>query len=179
MKKVCFLKNKKGMTLVEIVIVMAIVAILIIPIGEMFITGTRIVARTKDRAYAKDTVLMVQDYVVNRLKFARNIDITSIPTTPSTTIQNIYIDARGLIHCTASGEKIVYDRNFMGDNIISLEFNKSPSNNKVIDVTVSAKRNDGGVIEEIYKVKTGVRCINMTTASVPSTSGSVIEFIIP
>lgn len=179
MKKLFLQGSRKGITLIEVIVVMAIIGILLISIGQIFITNTQLTIKTNDRIQAKDEVLIIQDFIFDRVKYSSHINITSIAAPTIGDVQSIFVDSRGLIHRTNSGDRVIFSQQALGRHTINLHFSSTTASNKSTIISVTAGQMNGGTIKPIYKGNTSVKCINMTTASVPSTSGSVIEFVIP
>lgn len=72
-KKDIFLKTKNGFTLIEIVVVILISSIIMLASFEVFNVSNNIILKSTDKIEAKNIALLVEESIVNELKFANNI----------------------------------------------------------------------------------------------------------
>ena len=171
-------KQTKGITLVEVVVVMAIIGILLGPILETVNTNMQLNREANERANAKDIALLVQNYIYSQVKWANKVEYS---TSPLSGYENIYIDSgQGLIHKVGANERVVYSKGALHNFNVTLEFKKvSIMEDTLTDVKVIVSKINNGINEHLYTNNTSMDAINMTSGSIPNTSGNVIAFKVP
>ena len=70
--------NKKGMTLVEIIVAMAIVGIIVIVIGNVFMFGTKSFRKTETQAVNQMDVRVAVSSISKELRYASKIELLDI-----------------------------------------------------------------------------------------------------
>ncbi|MCD8328215.1 MAG: prepilin-type N-terminal cleavage/methylation domain-containing protein [Ruminococcus sp.] len=75
-------RNKKGFTLVEVTVALAVFAILVTLASGIIISGSNIFARNTNRVSASETADSVYDILNERLSFATSIDLTKDEFSP-------------------------------------------------------------------------------------------------
>lgn len=176
-------KKDDGITLLEVIVVIAIMSILLGPIMSLLISNIQFKSRVDEDVAAMNTTVDIKDYIYDPIRLAREVELANnISTSPS--FQSIYIDSitGALMHRKADGTEIeVYNKKLMGNNNISLIAEKSTSSDKVMYLnikTYNSVRN-----REIYSLKVPIGISNMLNPTdkiilnpSSSTTFSVINF---
>lgn len=172
--------TSKGMTLLEIIVVMAIICILIIPIGNLIINNQNLSNRIRDLSMAKDIALTVQQYVVEEVKMANAIKyVDAIPAIPTeTNVYSLFIHNNELIKQDYLGQDIILSQDYFYPYKIYISYTKGLSD-KITNLAISVNKMRRGIEKEIYVTRTSVKSINMFNGSINGTTGNIVEYIIP
>lgn len=176
--------NQRGITLVEVIVVTAIVAILIIPMWQLFDVNNTLTVKQRERSEAKNISVMIQDYISNELKMASTVSYSSGPIVIPTESQCIYLSpTQGLVHkVTSTSEKIVFNKDILQPYQVDIVFEQpGPGVRKNTDIIVTVKKDDGGTIKTLYQNKSSVQSINILKDDnkIPVSSGSYVVFTKP
>lgn len=171
-------KQMKGITLVEVVVVMAIIGILLGPILETVNTNLRLNREANERSNAKDVALLVQEYIYSQVKWANRVEYS---TSPLSGYENIYIDStQGLMHKVGANERVIYSKGALHNFNVTLEFKRvSMLEDRLTALKVTVSKINNGISENLYTNSTSINAINMTSGSIPNTVGKVIAFKVP
>lgn len=156
------LKNKKGITLIEVIIVIAIIGLLMMPMYDMMVTNNSIVRRTNEVILAKDTVLLVQQILLNQIQLATEMEIRgNEPTLTQAQQRSIYIDTNGDLILKSGPEpnikRILCSKSLMGDYNVGITY--STSNGTILKVIIQAKKGS----EVLYKNDFSTELMNLET----------------
>ena len=95
-------KNRKGMTLVEVIVATVIAMIVIGLTGGMLISSTNFFGRTADRAEDERIASTILKFTLSELRFATDISADSISSNPPKPVVG-----RGLLYCMdSSGHRV-------------------------------------------------------------------------
>lgn len=176
--------NQKGMTLIEVLIVMVIVGVLIIPMWQLFDVNNTLTVKQRERSEAKNISVMIQDYISNELKMASIVSYSSGPIVIPTDSQCIYLSpTQGLVHkVTSASEKIVFNKDILAPYQVDIAFEQpGPGVKRSTEIVVTVKKDDGGTIKTLYQNKSSVQSINILKDAnkIPVSSGSYVVFTKP
>lgn len=167
--------KQKGITLLEVIVVIAIIGILLGPIFDTMMTNMRLSREANERTNAKDVALLVQEYIYNQVKWADKVEYSDAPTSMG---QSIYIDAtKGLVHKKDENENIIYSKKAMDNVDVSIAFKKlSTTQDTLTRMQITVGKIENGISKVLYTTNTSIKSINIFSGSVPDTTGKVINF---
>lgn len=176
------------MTLVEVIVVLAIVGILFVPILNMIFDEVQLTNRTKEQVNAKDVVIMVNDYTYKKVAFSDTITLADIPAGSvgeESKTQSLYFNGSGdFVHRTPNSttkkleDRVIYSRSVLGNCDMTFEVEKISDN--MIEVIITALRAGKGDI--LYTNISQIAPNNMTRLNkkvADTPTGNVITFTIP
>jgi prepilin-type N-terminal cleavage/methylation domain-containing protein len=127
-----FLKQNKGLTLVELIVAMAISTIILTCLIVMFSAGVSAYNTSMDNFNKNTTAQVVIQRIQGLLKFANTVTInTANPTNPTT---GNYVYTNNGVYTQQGGASAFTLPN--GSNC-TLTFTKNANSDKIIDLTVS------------------------------------------
>lgn len=191
-------KKEQGITLVEVIVVMALVALLMIPIYTLMDTNNKISERTSDLIIAKTIAVAVQDFLEEELRYAHSVSIDSaikdeininLSDSPITTISkkaySIEVESNELKWYTTASprtERTILDESYMQGLDVAINFFAIPKTDVEdyqdrISLVISVSKVNG--IEYtlgpttilIENANSGIR--------IEGTSGSVVNYTLP
>jgi|GEM_PF-1296303 len=162
-----YLKNKKGVTLIELIIAIGILSLILMIAFSSNLFGLRVFSRSEVRSNNQFEVRMVTDFIAKQLRFADTIEI--ITSTPSPTAND------GHHYFYMENGSIYYYEDGIGKNVpgsqgvndFTLSFAKN-SDDKLLEFTVG--KNEPG-----YDIQTEVQILNLKQ-QVSGTNGIGVIF---
>lgn len=160
--------NEKGMTLIEVIISMAIMAIVIIPLTSIFMSTYKINATSQNNMEAKSAAMLIIDSIEQKIRLAKKVemdiskdlyltnhssrekDVTLIyfePDSSSSNNTNLIAEVRNTSGELVGDKKILVDNNLFYDKTHQIEFSRDGSSCVKVKVNV-----DGYVQEKSIKV---------------------------
>lgn len=196
-------RREQGITLVEVIVVMALVGFLMIPIYTLMDTNNKISERTSDLIAAQNIATSIYDFIEEELRYANTIEIGSTvvdklkinisepdSVTNSKKAYSMVVDANEFKYYTTVSpriERVVFDADYMQGLNVSIDFSQmiNPSSGLAytdrISLVIDVKRIDG--IE--YRLgPTTIMVENIKVSQRPGdriggTSGSVVNYTLP
>src|SRR6056297_3626943 len=96
------LKNRKGVSLLELIIVIAILSLVITMIYSIYNYGGRTFDKGNSQYSVQSDIRLSMDYIVDETRYATKLNLTDIPTesilTSSQGIDFIYVENNKLVH---------------------------------------------------------------------------------
>lgn len=185
------IKNRKGMTLIEVLVVIVIVGIMIGPVIRTINSSSKILAKTEQSANAKMIANNIFQYIENKVKYANVILIGDIrvPELESTLgdattkkdAQTLVVEGEELKYyqSVVGTAKVIFDKKYMAGMALETKYKKVDVN--TISVEIIMKK--GG--EKIHALGPNkIKLENINTAiraddRIDGTEGSVINYIMP
>lgn len=169
-------RNYKGITLVEMIVVIAIIGIMLVPLYGVLETNKSIVDRTEDSANAKVIANTVYAFIEQKLKYAQTI---STSDTIETTQYAIKIDQNQILYYSPEThvEQLVFDQTYFEEFGIEVSFNKVPTIDNQMEISVVITLPSG----DTYTLGPNkLELINGDSAHINITTGDkVINYTLP
>ncbi|MGL5676983.1 MAG: prepilin-type N-terminal cleavage/methylation domain-containing protein [Cellulosilyticaceae bacterium] len=159
--------NHKGITLLEVVIVIAIIGILTVPMYNIMFTNDKLVNRTSKMITAKDAVVFVQQALLEQIEVANSMQIGRSPG--ATTLSELTTSSQRALYFT-DGELVIQKGNaipnttqslcsksLLGNYEIIIEY--TTKSNVSVEISISAKEGS----ELLYNEKIVTSLMNLKT----------------
>ncbi|WP_128425960.1 Ig-like domain-containing protein [Gudongella oleilytica] len=163
-----YFHNRKGVTLVELIITIAIFSLVISIIFSMNIFGIRSFALSRDSADSQFEVRMPTDFIAKKIRYANSIKILStIPTTPTPNSHQIYLENGEIIYKDAGSDSLIIGTSNVDDYTLLFE----KTSNNMISYTIGKS----GTTK--FNLKTEVVGLNLDKIGITGdTNGIYVEF---
>lgn len=175
------IKNKKGLTLIEVIIVMALISIISIPLLQMLSTGQSVFKQNKEALDRKTIALAIEEYIKEEIQFARSLEVTDEEDFSETYLREMkedlnkkgekYEDYRQFcLYVNEENELILQEQGGLARTI----FNKHYLNKKTLalEVTGNGQVVVLKVIVDGYSVNTTIKINNLGNLGVGQKEGS-------
>lgn len=185
------IKKLSGMTLIEVVVVLAILGILLVPMLDISYKEVQLMMDTKEKTEAKDVVNIMDHYIYKRVAFAQKITLSSTPVGSigeKIKTQSIFLNSDGdLVHRVVNAitgqleDHTIISKKGMTKYDVSFKVTKENSDEIKIIIKVTDP-SDGKVISENirYIVPNNMKRLGEEVVAVPETAEfDVINFEIP
>lgn len=167
------MNNKNGFTLVELIIVIAIMGVILAAVTTMFFFSNDTFGKTSDQQTVQSDVRLISTFIEDELQYAHELEVLSaIPVTPEATKRYIYLENDRIMFKeeNASVEEIKSAFDFID---YTLTFNKYNS-------TVLNYQLTGEFDESSFTVDSDIEVLNMKMTSSDSeiigTSGIGVKY---
>lgn len=166
------IRNKKGFTLIELMVAMAILAIIVPIIVSVSVSGFDILNLSSDRAYVQQDARLKSDFIVNELRKVKSID-----TAPSFTGSYYALtlktngSQRNLVKQWITDGSVTKEQVIGNSDTVSLLFLPTTSVG-IISGSLETARND-----ETYSLQYSVLLENIrTVVSLPAEGTSTLYY---
>lgn len=150
---------KKGFTLMELIIVIALFSV-VVTVGMSFLIGSKEnFNRSEEASEIHYQVRIASDYIRDEIRNATEIDIVPIPITPDNTYNYLYVQNGILYHMSlnVASEKSL---NILIDNAQMFSLSQSENGHNAVNYTITATV-DSGVGIRNYETPTAVNLNNI------------------
>lgn len=167
--------NNKGITLVELIIVLSLIGIIFVLAFQLNIFAILGIRTGQERAQVQHNVRLASDYITKELRNAYTINILpSLPDPLDTGRRYLYVEGNTIKHYQ-SGNITDIMRDPPVDMVPTLTFVRDANNSRVIKCTVS-----GLYEEKVFDLETTVSPSNLLVSeTINGTSGYVLEYSSP
>lgn len=153
--------NNKGVTLIELLIVLAIMGIVFQVIYSIFFIGNKSFNTSKNKGFAQQDVRIASTYIINEIRTAKEISTDPIDILEGKyyafTLKNGKL-CKETFNNDDSSEQILS----LSSNLSKLEFNYIEGNRQgIINIIVAAEEGQKGKDEQIYEVNFDVLLENI------------------
>ncbi|KUK71916.1 MAG: hypothetical protein XD91_1648 [Clostridiales bacterium 38_11] len=165
-----YIHNKKGVTLIELMITLAIFGIVLTTIFSINIFGLRTFSLSKTSSDNQFEVRMPTDFIAKKIRYADTIKIsTNIPATPTPGSHQIYLESGNLVYKDAGTTSQIIGATGVGDYTFSIS--KVAGTTNVIKFTVGKS----GTTK--FDLTTDVIGLNLDKVGITGdTTGIYVEF---
>jgi uncharacterized repeat protein (TIGR02543 family) len=161
-----YIRNKLGLTLVEIIISIAIMGIVLMTIFSFYNFGSNTFIRGKDEYAAQSTARLANDYIFDQLRLATTASLSnSNPGTLDDEYSYFYVTGGQLYHYKWTGT--MHELRTISDSIQSISF--AGSNDNLV-VGITAKYN-----KQLYNLESNLALPNLKINPNQSISGTGIS----
>lgn len=151
--------NRKGVTLVELVLAMAILSIVMGTIYSINLFGLRTFAQSNLRAENQYETRMPADFIAKRIRYANSIEILSdVPEDTPSNAHEIFIDSGELKYREGGSEAVLIGTQGVTD--YSLEMSRKSGTSNVIQYTIGKAGTDK------YDLVTDVVILNLESKGI-------------
>lgn len=172
-------QKKRGITLIELIVVLAISGIVISSLGSIYVANMKTFKKSSERSQNQYDVKMAADFITDQLRYAKNVEVTSevkdMDPDDEKKYNNIYLSE------SSNSSQIVYSKKgitasvpgISNVNDYTLEFSK------VSDDVIRFKVGKKGT--HAYDIETQVKVLNIAETSphkVQGTSGINVTYIL-
>ena len=169
------LKNNKGFTLIEIILVFAILSLVLGMIGSFFVYGLNVFTAGDSQYNAQSQLRIASEYLVENIRFSNSLNLVDKPANPEnpTTLDGeydyIYVENGVLYHFISDGS--THSLKKITDNITNYEFT---SNINFLKINLFSEDRD-----QEYNIETEVDLPNLTIKKevIENNSGAAIKFL--
>jgi prepilin-type N-terminal cleavage/methylation domain-containing protein len=175
-----FLHDKRGFTLIELIVVMAIVGLIITMAFSFYVFGSNTLTIGENQSNVQHNVRMAAKYITNELRIARTVEIlNAMPAEIDIEPQKnyIFIDGNTITHIKReeSIEKDIFHE-ASTEFSIDMTFNINVDNGKILNFKIDAEYDD-----QDFEVLSEVLIVNMASTDniTGTTGGKVIVFSNP
>ena len=162
------MNKKRGFTLIELIVTIAIVSILIAALVPIFPMVTRIGETSNDMTQAQNLAKLQIQCIENELRYAKEVNIeTSLPASLTQGYRYIFLNS-GLINKQIYGysaENIITGLAFDG---YTYNISFAPVNSKVLEINVSVIKD----AEQIYNISSKLHLNNIINTSITGAAQS-------
>jgi prepilin-type N-terminal cleavage/methylation domain-containing protein len=164
-------KSRRGVTLIELVVALAVMGIIMAGIASIFTFGLKLQSQASDMYASKAITSTVLARVQNELRFASNVTVnTSVPATFVSGTKYLY--AKSGVFTVQNGTVAQYTLPATGSNLggyyCTVAF--TPTSAQSIGVTVTVTKGSAGAT--LYATQTSV-LLNNNTSGIYTGSGAV------
>lgn len=161
LKKISNLLQNDGITLVEVIIVLAILTIVLSSAFSFFIYGNDISNKGTNQYYTQADLRMATDYIINNIRYATDLNLsTTIPSTieNSNEYDFIYINGNEIIHSmyNEGNSRIVRTRDY-GLNSSTFFWSERNVNTQLLGIHLYGQSS-----ERNYDLKTRIELPNIS-----------------
>lgn len=172
-------KNKKGVTLIELIIAMALSIMLIIPVMIIFITANTTLFSSGKLSTAQTIANLASDKIKRELSFASNAVITNTITLQS---DKYYIFVQGGMLYKKSGstntDEEIINQSMLNTEGLAIQINFNSPGGKIINAEISILEISTNNI--IYKLNKSIFFQNMPDGvTIANSTGSIAEYSKP
>ncbi len=165
--------KKRGVTLIELIIVMAIFSIILVVVASALRSTGLVFSRTNDSANIQNQTLILSRLITEDLKYSTDVTIidTSVTNKPGTFNENfnyIYVE-NGKIYLKVpnQGPRLLSDTGSVSQSVVFTN-----NNNRSIKMELTLTKGN-----TTYTTETVIALLNLeSTDEITGTSGSCIEF---
>lgn len=160
-----YLKNNKGLTLVELLITIAILGILMAAISAFIFPTMSFFAKSQNTANAKNAANLIMDYIEGSVYSTDEITLQQL-SSPGITPEKYYLltanEINGiLLYTNATGLSLPVFRNGITEGLrFTITFSKAQDQVLHIDIVVKSRQNS----EELYGLEKDIYLANLLTA---------------
>ncbi len=161
--------RKKGFTLIELIVSMAILSIMLLTVSSLMLSTTKVYSNTSANAFLQQNTLVLQTGITNSLKFGTNVNVLEEkPTTFDETLNYIYVENNEIV---LKAPSVAPKRFFTTTNVEqAIEFENIDGYNISVKLTLTNKNLS-------YENKFNVALTNVKEdALVQGTTGKCISF---
>lgn len=165
-----YLKFKKGITLIELVLTMAILGLVLSTIFSLNLFGLNTFSLSKVNAENQFEVRMPTDFISRSIRYADSVKILSgIPTNPTFGSHQIYLDNGEIIYKEYGNPKQIIGTKDVGD--YSFSIGRKIGTTNVITFTIGKSGTDK------FDLTTDVIALNLDVTGITGdTNGIYVEF---
>jgi len=147
------LKNKKGITLIEIIIVIAISSIVLFSLFSVFAFGNNTNNKGNSQYYVQSDVRLVSDYIQRQIRYATNVEIMNNKPTTEGAFDYIYFDStnRRIIH-NIYKEDGNREMSLHGETLTSMYFSNNENDNTITLHVIGRNDEDHLNTDSIYRL---------------------------
>lgn len=141
-------KNNKGITLIELIVVMAIMSLIFGAVFSVYLAGQRTFTKTRNQVDVQQNLRRVTNEIVKELAFARDWELLeNIPTSFNPSYNYIYVENQ-ILYIRRSGDLEVFD-----------EIEYTISLTKTLD-SLLGLRLEGRLNDHYFFIETEIRKLN-------------------
>lgn len=152
------LNNKKGLTLVELIIAVIFLTIVMGVASSMFFSGNSMFKKGVDQYDLQSSIRLTSDFIVNKVRNVSEISLVA-PASPQTYDQ-IYLDAKCIVYKPAGGA-VVNKTDAIINSTSDVSFSLVPSGSKYM-LIIKIKGSKG---TNTYDINTKIFLNNVQTAT--------------
>lgn len=164
------LKSKKGMTTIELIVVVALIGILLVPIMDLFITSLKSFNMSGRILDHKAIALYVRGQVENEVRLAKEVTISSQVESSQ---NSIYIRDRSsqnevVLRGVDGKEEVVVSAEYLNGAQLFISAQKTVENPSVLKLQI--------VVDEEYEVVSMIKLENLE-GEINGEDGEILNFI--
>lgn len=165
-KQNVFFKIKKGFTLIELVVTLAILGIVLTTIFSLNLFGIRTFAQSSDRAVQQFEVRMPTDFIAKKARYANQMEIlTDVPTSTPPGAHEIYLDSGQIKYREYGSDSIIIGTEGVTDYTLTMERKSTTPN--VLQFTVGKNGTDK------YNLITDVIVLNLGSLGITGNQNGI------
>lgn len=173
--KSMWIKSKKAFTLIEMIVVVALVGIVGLGVVSMMVPASNVFTRMSKEVEAKMKASEVMQILVPQIRFAEGISVLDDYSMINTTDGNRFLYTRdGKVYLSdGPGEKDLFGENFYGNYQVGMTADILEDNLLQIDVTVELKGSDPNIKSTLT---TAVRQLNDSAKIIGQNGGMILSY---
>ena len=153
------LLNRRGVTLLELIIALSILSIVMLTLGSINLFGLRTFARSRDRSEHQFEVRMPAEFIARKLRYADSVEILSaVPVSMPEGAHEIFLDSGQLIFREYGSASVILGTHGVSD--YSLVMAKKSGTTNVVQYTI------GKVGTAQFDLLTDVIILNLGSAGI-------------
>lgn len=157
-------RKKQGMTIIEILIVMALIGVLMLPLLQMLLGGQNLFANHQNALGEKSMFILIEEKLQEEVRFAKTVRVVSKENVNHLKEGEIalYVKSEGresqLIKKTYSdGEVVLLDKGILNNKQMTLTFNLIKEKKQVVQLSL---------VGENYQIETAFKLHNLHQSEV-------------
>ncbi len=159
-------QSNTGMTLIELIVVMAILVVVIAAIGSVLVYGQRAFRQGENQSALQNDIRLVAERISKDIRYAENFSIHTTMPALDEQYKYIYVESGKIMRRIGSGTPEVL---LGSEGTASLSFTRA--NDRLVSFTLG-KTN----LSRTFSVQTDVDLMNLRENTIAGTSGSCIRF---
>ncbi|HAE62320.1 MAG TPA: hypothetical protein DCG38_08325 [Eubacteriaceae bacterium] len=157
--------NQKGITLVELIVVLALITIALTVLFGIFRTGWRTFGSGVDKTTMQQNARFVSNKITEELKFAKNLSNDPSIFSDDPAFYKISFVGDELIVAKYDSlddynNNIISDTSSTGTNLSSLQFNNDSDSDKTVEFTLRTFEKTGQAELDEYEITTSIQLMN-------------------
>ncbi len=167
MNRKILLNNNRGLTLVEIIVVMVIMGVIITAIASFFLSSNRVFTLSKDQRNVQSEVRLALDQILLDIRYAKEVELITVEAakSPEPGYNYIYMEDGSIHRCIYDEDTSSWQENVVIGSFLDAgsSFNKVSGNPDSLKIIVASEEQGN----QTYTLDSTIKLPNLSLNTSP------------